>query len=89
MKTRREEPLQTYKISLAHLHESCVAGLGPGRTPSLCPQLLSVSTATTNPDPAENKAEILLLAPTNHEVQAVHNWEALNLYGCVHTNCIS
>lgn len=89
MKTRREEPLQTYKISLAHLHESCAAGLEAGRTPLLCPQLLPVPTATTNPDPAENEAEILLLAPTSHEVQAVHNWEALNLYGYVHTNGIS
>lgn len=89
MKTRREEPLQTYKISLAHLHESCAAGLGPGRTPSLCSQLLPVPIATTNSDPAENNTEILLLAPNSHQVQAVHNWEALNLYSCVHTNGIS
>lgn len=70
-------------------HTSMRAGLGPGRTPSLCSQPLPVLTATTNPDPAENDTEILLLAPNSHQVQAVHNWEALNLYSCVHTNGIS
>lgn len=83
------EPPQTYESSLVPpWHRRTVL---PGSASPLSPRLLPVPTATTNPIPAESegRAEILLLAPTSHEVRAVRNWEALSLFASACTNGIS